>query len=231
VTEVLGLMNSWLAESWPLAVAASFLWGLCSVLLSPCHLVSVPLVVGIMNGREDVSRKGALLLSLLFALGMLVTVAVIGIVTARMGRLLGDTGRAGAWIIGVLLILFGASLAGFVPMPSFLLEAAGRFKGKGALSALLMGLLLGVGLGPCTFAFLAPVLGLVFAAAPGKGSMAMWLLTAFAAGHSLVIVLAGVCTVAVKRFLEWDLRSRGTVWVKRACGLLVAAGGVYLIVS
>jgi cytochrome c-type biogenesis protein len=215
----------------PLAATASFLWGLGSVILSPCHMVSVPLVVGIMNGREGASSKRALVISLLFALGMLFTVAVIGVVTARMGRILGDLGRLGPWIVGTLLILFGASLAGFVPMPSFLLGAAGRFHGKGAVSALFMGLLLGVGLGPCTFAFLAPILGIVFATTPGKEHVAMWLLAAFAAGHSLVIVLAGVFTVAVKRFLEWDRRSRGTLWVKRVCGLFVAAGGVYLIVA
>lgn len=229
MTRLLDLLNTWLSGALPLALAASFLWGLCSVVLSPCHLVSVPLVVGIMNGREGASRWRALLLSLVFALGMLVTVAAIGIVTARMGRLLGDTGRAGAWIVGILLILFGASLAGFVPMPSFLMGAAGRFQGKGVVSAFLLGLLLGVGLGPCTFAFLAPVLAVAFASDPDDGTTAAGLLAAFAAGHSLVIVLAGVFTVAVKRFLAWDQRSRGTLWVKRACGFLVAAGGVYFI--
>ena len=35
-------------------------------------------------------------------------------------------------------------------------------KAKGLLAALILGLLFGIALGPCTFAYMAPVLGIVF---------------------------------------------------------------------
>lgn len=32
-----------------LAIAGSFIWGILSILLSPCHLSSIPLIVGFVN--------------------------------------------------------------------------------------------------------------------------------------------------------------------------------------
>jgi cytochrome c-type biogenesis protein len=48
-------------------------------------------------------------------------------------------------------------------------------------------------------------------------------------GHCSVIVLAGTFTEAVQRYLDWNERSRGTVIIKRICGVLVIAGGLYLL--
>jgi len=32
-----------------IAVAAAFVWGVLSILLSPCHLASIPLIVGFID--------------------------------------------------------------------------------------------------------------------------------------------------------------------------------------
>mgnify|MGYP001544892655 CR=1 FL=1 len=61
-----------------LAVGAAFLWGVLSIVLSPCHLASIPLIVGFIQGRGVTSPRRAALFSSLFAAGMLVTIAVIG---------------------------------------------------------------------------------------------------------------------------------------------------------
>jgi len=37
-----------LASTW-LALVGAFLWGVASVLLSPCHLAGIPLVVGFLS--------------------------------------------------------------------------------------------------------------------------------------------------------------------------------------
>ena len=76
------------------AIAAAFAWGVLSILLSPCHLASIPLVVGFIGGQGRVSTWRALLVSTFFSVGILVTIAAIGAVTAAAGRMLGDLGPA-----------------------------------------------------------------------------------------------------------------------------------------
>jgi len=213
------------------AIGGAFLWGLASVLFSPCHLVSVPLLVGYLNRRSEARPMSAALLSLLFAAGILVTVAAIGVGTALAGRMLGDIGFVAEYVIGALLVVFGLYLIGVLPLPSLSTAAAGRIRGSGAWSVLLIGLVFGVGLGPCTFAFMAPVLVFVLSSAAEQPGLSAGLLAAFAVGHSAVIVAAGTLAQAVKRYLNWDSRSSGTLWLRRVSGALVAAGGVYLIVS
>jgi len=48
-------------------------------------------------------------------------------------------------------------------------------------------------------------------------------------GHCSVIVLAGTSTGLVQKYLNWNEKSKGAVILKRICGLLVLAGGVYLV--
>ena len=48
-------------------------------------------------------------------------------------------------------------------------------------------------------------------------------------GHCSVIVLAGTFTSVVQRYLNWNERSKGAVILKKACGVLVIVGGLYLI--
>ena len=44
-------INSWMVDSFALAAAGCFLWGVVSVLFSPCHLASIPLMVGYVAGQ------------------------------------------------------------------------------------------------------------------------------------------------------------------------------------
>ena len=42
-----------------IAIAASFVWGILSILLSPCHLASIPLIVGFVDrAGPDQHKKG-----------------------------------------------------------------------------------------------------------------------------------------------------------------------------
>ena len=52
---------------------------------------------------------------------------------------------------------------------------------------------------------------------------------AIALGHCSVIVLAGTFTEVVQHYLDWNERSKGSVILKKVCGVLVLIGGLYLI--
>ena len=213
-----------------IALLAAFAWGILSVILSPCHLASLPLIVGFINGQGPVSGRRALALSTLFAVGILITIALIGLLTAALGRMLGDVGRWGNYFVAAVFFLVGLHLLGVLPAPW---SAPGRvgLQRKGLLAALLLGLVFGVALGPCTFAYMAPILALTFKLSAAQWGYGLALLALYGLGHCAVIVLAGASAGAVQRYLDWNEQARGALLVRRLCGVLVLLAGVYLLYS
>ncbi len=99
----------------------------------------------------------------------------------------------------------------------------------GLLAALILGLVFGIALGPCTFAYMAPMLAVTFKLAATDFLYGALLLLAYGIGHCAVIVAAGTSTELVQRFLNWNEQSQGVAVVKGICGILVLLGGVWLI--
>lgn len=223
------LYNAMTGSIW-LALLASFGWGVLSILLSPCHLSSIPLIIGFINSYENVSAKKAFNLSLVFSIGILVTIALIGLITAAMGRLIGDIGSTGNYLVAVIFFIVGLYLLDIIKLPWNAAIFSGT-KQKGFLAAFIIGLLFGIGLGPCTFAYMAPVLGVVFETAQTDFLTAILLLFAFALGHCSVITIAGTVTTKLQKYLNWTEKSKAVMWIKRICGILVILGGVYLIIK
>jgi cytochrome c-type biogenesis protein len=211
-----------------IALGAAFVWGILSILLSPCHLASIPLIVGFIDEQGRISAKRAFWISLLFAAGILITVAVIGGLTAAAGRIMGDLGPYANYFIALIFFMIGLHLLGVLPMPG---SGPGQIKMKqrGTPAAFILGLLFGIALGPCTFAFMAPLLGIVFKTGAGHPVYAGSLLLLYGIGHCAVIVLAGTFTEVVQRYLNWNDQSKGALILKKVCGLLVLLGGLYLI--
>jgi cytochrome c-type biogenesis protein len=211
-----------------LAVTAAFGWGVLSVLLSPCHLASIPLIVGFIGRQGKTSTRHAFFTSTLFAAGILITIAAIGAITAAVGRMMGDIGRYGNYFVAAIFFIVGLQLLDVIPMPFSGPEQIGM-KRKGALAAFILGLVFGIALGPCTFAFMAPMLAVTFKTASTSLVYGIILLAAYAVGHCSVIVVAGTCTELVQRYMNWNEKSKGAIILRRICGVLVLLGGLYLI--
>jgi cytochrome c-type biogenesis protein len=210
------------------ALGAAVVWGILSIVLSPCHLASLPLIVGFISGQGRVSTARASAIATLFAVGILVTIAAIGAMTAAAGRMLGDVGRWGNYGVAAIFFLVGLHLVGVIPMPW---SGPGQvnMQRKGLLAAFLLGLIFGIALGPCTFAYMAPMLAVTFKLAKSAPLYGVSLLLAYGVGHCSVIVLAGTFTEVVQRFLNWNEQSKGVTVVKTVCGVLVMLGGLWLI--
>lgn len=211
-----------------MAVAAAVVWGILSLLLSPCHLASIPLIVGFIDRQGQMSVRRALLISGLFASGILVTIAIIGAITAAAGRMLGDVGRWGNYVVAGVFFIIGLHLMDVIPIP-FAGAGPVGFQRRGVLAALLLGLIFGIALGPCTFAYMAPILAMTFKVGASSVAYGALLLLAYGVGHCGVIVAAGTSTGLVQRYLNWTAQSSGAIVLRRVCGALVLAGGVYLI--
>lgn len=228
IVDLFSTLSEALQGNLSLAILAAFVWGLLSILLSPCHLSSIPLIIGFINTQGHVTVRRSFKLSLIFASGILVTIALIGIVTAAMGQLLGDVGIVGNYFVAIIFIVVGLYLLDIVRLPwsGYSLRST---KHEGMIAALVLGLLFGVGLGPCTFAYLAPLLVVIFNFASTNICKAAFLLAAFGVGHCAVIVGAGASTIRVQQYLNWTGSSRMTTYLKRICGALVILAGLYMI--
>jgi cytochrome c-type biogenesis protein len=211
-----------------IALVAAFLWGILSVLLSPCHLSSIPLIVGYIDKQGRMSARRAFTISTLFAAGILVTIAAVGVITAAAGRMLGDVGPYGNYFVAVIFFLVGLYLLDVIPAPW---SGPGQIgvKHKGLLAAFILGLIFGVAIGPCTFAYMAPMLVVTFRVASTALLYGIALLVLYGVGHCSVIIVAGTSTGLVQRYLNWNERSRGAVVLRRTCGVLILLGGLYLI--
>jgi len=214
--------------TWFIAIAASFVWGVLSILLSPCHLASVPLIVGFIDEQGRISTKRAFWISTLFAVGILTTIAGIGAITAAAGRMMGDVGKYGNYFVALIFFVVGLNLIGVIPTPWSGPGQVGM-KRKGMLASFILGLVFGIALGPCTFAYMAPMLGLTFKLASTNLAYGILLLLVYGIGHCSVIVFAGTFTEVVQRYMNWNEKSKGSVILKKICGVLVLLGGIWLI--
>jgi cytochrome c-type biogenesis protein len=210
-----------------IALAAAFVWGILSLLLSPCHLASIPLIVGFIDAQRVRTTRRALALSLLFAVGILITIALLGTVTALAGRMLGDIGAWGNYLVAAIFFVVGLHLLGVLPL-TFSAARAG-LNHRGLLAAFVLGLVFGIALGPCTFAYLAPLIAVTFKMSTEQFAYGALLLSAYGAGHCSVIVLAGTSTGLVERALHWNRDARSARLLRGTCGILVILGGLWLL--
>jgi cytochrome c-type biogenesis protein len=210
------------------ALGASFIWGIFSIILSPCHLASIPLIVGFIDKQGRIPMRRAFFLSLLFAIGILITIGIIGALTAAAGRMIGDVGRFGNYFVALIFLVIGLHLLDIIPMPWSGPGQVGM-KRKGLFAAFILGLIFGIALGPCTFAYMAPMLAVTFKLASSKPIYGFSLLLLYGIGHCSVIVAAGTFAEVVQHYLNWTDQSRGAVILKKVCGVLIIIGGFYMI--
>lgn len=222
-------INGWMGGGLFWAAAGCFLWGAVSVLFSPCHLASIPLVVGYVGGQDRLlGGRQAVHYALLFTFGLFLTIAAVGVVCALLGRMLGDLGPWWTVLVGGVLIWVALDMLGIArrgPGGNLM----GRFRLRGRSGAFVLGLAYGLLSGSCTFGFIAPILAVI--TVQQRVADGILLILLFGLGHCLPIAVAGSSAATVRRLLESTSMQAGSRWFRRGAGLLVAGLGVYFLLQ
>ncbi len=220
-------VNAWMTGGSAVAYAGAFLWGLVSVLFSPCHLASIPLIVGYVAGQGKlVEGREAARYAIAFTSGLFITIALVGVACSLLGRMLGDVGPYWTIAVGLVLVYVALDMLG---VASCRLSGGlmSRLKVRGISGALIMGLGYGLLSGSCTFGFLAPLLAVI--TVQEQVLTGVGLILAFALGHCLPIVIAGSSAALARRIREQKVIEGGSQWVRRAAGVCVGLLGLYFI--
>lgn len=222
------LIHEWMGSGVGLAALGCFLWGVVSVLFSPCHLASIPLIVGYVAGQDRlVEGRQAALFAGLFTTGLFLTIAAIGVICALLGRMLGDVGPYWTIVVGLILLWVAMDMLG-VSKCSMGGSLMGRFKLRGMGGAFVLGLAYGVLSGSCTFGFIAPILAVI--TVQEKIATGIMLIVLFGLGHCIPIVIAGSSTALVRRLMANASWQRGGTAFRRLAGVLIGLMGLYFIV-
>jgi len=212
-----------------IAAVGCFTWGMISVLFSPCHLASIPLVVAYVGGQEQaLNPKQAGVYSSLFSLGLFISIALIGIVCALLGRMLGDVGNYWQILVGAVLIWVALGMLG-VEKCSLSGSLLYRLNLRGLSGAFGLGLAYGILSGSCTFGFIAPILAII--SIQQKIATGVLFIFLFALGHCLPIVFAGSSTAAVRKLVENSAWQGVANWFRKGAGVIICLLGVYFIVN
>ena len=220
-------------SSGALKYLGAFLWGVASVLLSPCGISEVPLVVGYVANSDSPSHWQAFKISCAFCLGIVMNLLLIGFITSSIGLLLGGYERFLTLITAVVFVIMGLHMLGVIRVKFFALGSGGKGTESQSLKgAVVLGIVSGLAVGPCSIAYVSPVLSLAMSQAAGGVFGAVMLVVCYALGHSTVLVCAGTFSQIFSEFLDSD-KDTLMYWAVKVvnviCGIALIFGGIYLV--
>lgn len=221
-----------------LSALLAFLAGLASF-LSPCVLPLIPSYLSYMTGLsvQELSGSGTQKASfqkvsmhaLLFIVGFSSVFIVLGASASALGRVFAEHQRIFRQLGGVLVILLGAYLAGFLKIAFFSKERKFSLPGhpSGFLSSFLVGTVFAFGWTPCV----GPILGsiLILAGTSQDLKRGIFFLLLYSLGLAVPFF---VSALAMNFFLSsFQKIKRYLRWIEVGSGLVLMGIGTLLVTN
>lgn len=215
------------------------LWGIFSVAFCPCHLASIPLIISYIKEFKSDSVSYAFKLSLLFGIGIFVVICAIGLITIGLGQVLEEKESILDYIIGIIFILVGLHITGLIKYhhhdhcheeehDDHCGAAVIKYNSKGYIGAFVYGLIFGLLLSPCTFAYMAPLMGSALKMSMTNQTNAFLMFIFYGIGNAGIIVLAGTFTEYISKYNHWSHDSKASKVIKIICGIIIILAGIHL---
>ncbi|MFA6076235.1 MAG: cytochrome c biogenesis protein CcdA [Negativicutes bacterium] len=217
---ILNSMAGYLNNGSGIAVIVALAAGVLSS-ASPCTLAILPASVAYVGSVSENGRLSAVKSSLIFWLGLAVSLTVLGIVAGQLGFFFAGFGRYWYILLGGVFALLGFSIIGWVNiLPDSCSIPMQRY---GLYGAFIAGLIAGIASSPCATPALAAILALV--ALKGDWSYGALLLFVYSVGRGSLIFVAGLFAGSVTGFMK---SKRGT---QLAAGMKISFGVLLLLIS
>ena len=213
------------------AIPTLFIAGLVTS-VTPCVYPMIPITIGILggSGAETRSRRRTVGYALLYALGLALVYAGLGLLAGMTGTLFGtvSSNRWAYLVMANLLLLFALAMLDVFPvtLPTRLVAWAGKFGGRSPGSVFLMGATSGLVAAPCGAPAFAAVL--TFVGQTRSAGLGFLYLFVFSLGMTALLILVGLSAgalTALPRPGNW------MVWVKKAAGVVILAMAEYYLVK
>ncbi|GIV65101.1 MAG: cytochrome C biogenesis protein CcdA [Bellilinea sp.] len=213
----------------PASLLGYFLVFLGGVLTSigPCNIAMIPLIVGVIGGNAQISRRRAFGISFTFAVGLAVTFVFLGVIAALIGGFIGGSSRFWYYLVAAVCFFIGLQMLGVfqINLPDWFGGLREKVTARGLTGALLLGLVSGLVASQCATPVLAAILTYVMAEKNGLLYGAV-LLFIYAMGRGVPIVLAGTFTGALKSLNA--IAPYASV-LEKIAGLIVVGVGLYFL--
>ena len=181
-----------------------------------------------MANKKFLEAREAGLYAGAFSSGLFLSITLVGMVCAILGRILGDVGNYWQILVGLILIWVALGMFG-VEKCSMSGTRLQRLNVSGLSGAFILGLAYGILSGSCTFGFIAPILAII--TIQEKIVFGIVLILLFAAGHCLPIVLAGTSGAAVRGLLENKVWQGAGTWFRKGAAGVIFVLALYFIAS
>ena len=200
--------------------------------VTPCIWPMIPITAGILGGAgaQQRSRRQRVLYTLLYALGLALVYASLGLLAGLTGTLFG-TVSANKWAyftMGNLLLLAALAMLDVFPVsaPAKLVAWASRFGGQSAGSVFLMGATSGLVAAPCGAPAFAAVL--TFVSGTRSATLGFLYLFVFSLGMTAVLIAVGL---SAGTLASLPRSGRWMVWAKKAGGLIILGMAEYYLIK
>lgn len=203
--------------------------GFVSTLRNPCAIPLYPAATAacvVQDADNESSSPAGQHASLInatgFLVGMAASIAILGLVAAEAGRLIG-VGRWGRYLIALVPLVIGMQRLGWLKLPAIEIKLTRKFR-PGLGGAFATGLLLSLVVGACGSADLSAVLA--FAAYHQKFFYGGLLLFAYGVGAGIPLVTFGA---VMGKLALWMQRKGYQKWTEFALGAVMLCVGFYLL--
>ena len=215
---------------WLWNILWAFGWGVL-ISFTPCVYPIIPITVAILGGRREGSKTALVGSAIVYAMGLALTYAVVGLLVATLGNVVRSV-LSSLWFLvplAALFVLFALSMFDVftLQVPQGLQEKLRKLTGTrsgaptGFVGVFFLGVVAGIVAGPCVFGPVAAVLSYV--AKTADRWLGFWMLFALGWGMSILLIVAGVSTGLLPKAGGWMAA------VKHFLGFVMLWAAVYFL--
>lgn len=189
--------------------------------VSPCILPMFPVFLMYLSNESQKKGKALIINILGFILGFTIVFVLLGATATALGSLLSQNRVVLQRVGGVIIILFGLNMGGFINI-KFLNYQRGltmKKEGSGFFSAMIFGIVFSFGWSPCLGTFLGAAL--ILAADAQTLGTGMFYLFVFSMGLGLPFLLTGILFSKLEQAFQF---------IKKHYTIITKISGVFLII-